>query len=48
MRLPARIVACPKCQTRFNADSDVLLFLGLGILLGFLLALVFCGYCSGT
>ncbi len=42
MRLPARIVACPKCGERFNADSDVLLFLGLGMLLGFLFALVMC------
>jgi hypothetical protein len=42
MRLPARIVKCPKCGERFSCDSDVLLFLGLGILLGFLLALMLC------
>jgi len=42
MRLPARIVKCPKCGERFSADSDVLVFFGLGILLGFLLALVLC------
>ena len=42
MKLPARIVACSKCGTRFDADSDVLIFLGLGIVLGFLLALVLC------
>jgi hypothetical protein len=42
VRLPPRIVACPKCGTRFDADSDVLIFLGLGILLGILLALVLC------
>ncbi len=42
MRFPPRIVACPKCGERFDADSDVLVFLGLGILLGFLLALVMC------
>src|SRR5260370_18765186 len=42
MKLPARIVVCPKCSTRISADSDVLVFLGLGILLGILLALFFC------
>jgi len=39
---PPRIVACPKCGTRFDADSDVLYFLGLGLVLGILLALTFC------
>ncbi len=42
MKLPPRIVVCPKCSMRFDADSDVLVFLGLGMLLGFLLALVLC------
>lgn len=43
VRLPRRIVACPKCSHRFDADSDVLVFLGLGILMGILLALMLCG-----
>ncbi len=42
MRFPKRIVACPKCGERFDADSDVLYFFGLGLLLGFLFALVLC------
>jgi hypothetical protein len=36
VRLPARIVARPNC-------ADILIFLGLGVLLGFLMALVLCG-----
>jgi hypothetical protein len=42
MKLPARILACQKCGTRFDADSNVLYFTALGALLGFLLALVLC------
>lgn len=42
MRLPRRIAQCPKCGTRFDADSDVLLFMGLGVLVGIFLALMFC------
>jgi len=42
MKLPQRIAVCPQCKTRFDVDSDVLVFLGLGVLLGFLLALVLC------
>jgi hypothetical protein len=34
--------ACPKCGTRFDADSDVLVFLWLGMLLGVLLTLMLC------
>jgi hypothetical protein len=40
VKLPARIVECPKCGTRFDADSDVLVFLALGVLLGAMLALI--------
>jgi len=36
MKLPRRTVTCPRCFHRFDADSDVLIFLGLGFLLGFL------------
>ncbi len=42
MKFPPRIVACPVCGQRFDADSDVLLFLVLGVLLGILLTLVLC------
>jgi hypothetical protein len=37
-----RIVACPKCGTRFESDTDVFIFLGLGLLLGLLLASLLC------
>lgn len=42
VKLQARIVDCPKCGTRFDADSDVLIFFGLGTLLGALLTLMLC------
>jgi hypothetical protein len=42
VKLPARVVKCPNCGLRFSADSDVLIFMGLGILLGFMLVLVLC------
>jgi len=42
MKFPPRLVACPKCGTRFDADSDVLFFSLLGIVLGFLLCLGLC------
>jgi hypothetical protein len=42
LAFPPRIVACPKCLHRFNADSDLLFFLGLGIALGILLTISIC------
>src|SRR5713101_7975989 len=42
VKFPRRIVKCPRCGTRCDADSDVLIFLGLGILLGVLLASMIC------
>jgi hypothetical protein len=42
MIFPPRIVACPKCGTRFESDTDVFIFLGLGLLLGLLLASLLC------
>jgi hypothetical protein len=41
LSLPPRIVVCPKCGTRFDGDSDVLIFLGLGMVIGFCLAVLF-------
>lgn len=38
---PKRIVVCPRCGLRIDADSDVLVFLGLGVILGFFFALTF-------
>jgi hypothetical protein len=43
MKFPPRVVACPQCGERFDADSDVLWFMGLGVLLGMLLGLALCG-----
>jgi hypothetical protein len=43
LSLPPRIVVCPKCGARFDADSDVLIFLCLGMVIGFCLALLFFG-----
>jgi len=42
MKLPPRIVVCPKCGRQFDADSHVVFFHLLGILLGFLLCLGLC------
>lgn len=42
MKLPRRIAHCKNCGHRFDVDSDVLIFLGLGILLGIFLVLLFC------
>lgn len=42
LKLPRRIVCCKNCGHRIDVDSDVLIFLGLGILLGILLASVLC------
>ncbi len=42
MKFPRRIAQCKHCGHRFDVDSDVLLFLGLGILLGILLSLMLC------
>ena len=39
VKLPKRVVTCPNCFNRFDADSDVLWFFALGFLLGFLSAL---------
>jgi hypothetical protein len=39
VRFPPRIVQCPKCLYRFDADSDVIIFALLGLVLGFILAL---------
>jgi hypothetical protein len=39
VRFPHRIVECPKCFHRFDADSDVIIFTLLGMLLGVLLTL---------
>jgi hypothetical protein len=41
-RFPRRIVQCPKCFHRFDADSDVLYFAFLGLLMGLLLASLAC------
>jgi len=40
LKLPKRIVTCPNCLNRFDADSDVLWFFALGLLLGALLGFI--------
>lgn len=42
MKLPRRIAHCKNCGHRFDVDSDVLIFLTLGLPLGILLALLLC------
>ena len=42
MKLPRRIAQCKHCGHRFDVDSDVLIFLVLGLLLGLVLASLLC------